>query len=245
MSPARSSIAAIVLSASALLLVAGLHLAASGQPAPGKPTDMQEHFTRIITVQQAVIRGDLEDVREPARWLAEHQTSGDFASPSAALLANMREVAKRAAEAKTLPAAASEAAALVATCGNCHAALSVRPKLPPVPEVKPAGGTVGHMREHERAVDLMYQGLIGPSDELWVKGAQELKGSPLARNDLPRDPALTNDVAAAEAKTHQLAEKAVQTKDMKSRAAIYGEVISGCGTCHGLHGRVWGPGVPK
>jgi hypothetical protein len=32
---------------------------------------------------------------------------------------------------------------------------------------------------------------------------------------------------------------------MNGRAAIYGEVISGRGTCHGLHGRVWGPGVPK
>ena len=25
----------------------------------------------------------------------------------------------------------------------------------------------------------------------------------------------------------------------------YGEVIGSCATCHGMHGRVWGPGVPK
>ena len=241
MSPARSSVTAIILSASALLAVAGLHLSASGQA-----VDMKEHFTRIVTIQQAVIRGDLEDVREPARWLAEHQTTGDVASPSAALLTNMRSVAKRASDAKTLPAAAGDAAALVATCGNCHAALSVRPKLPPVPDV-PAGatGTAEHMLEHQHAVDQMYQGLVGPSDDQWMKGAKELTASPLARNDLPRDPALTNDIAAAEARTHQLAEKALQTKDMNGRAAIYGEIIAGCGQCHGLHGRVWGPGVPK
>jgi cytochrome c553 len=206
---------------------------------------MKEHFTRIVTIQQAVVRGDLEDVREPARWLAEHQTTGDITAPSAALLTNMRSVAKRAADAKTLPEAANETAALVATCGNCHAALSVRPTLPPVPDPPAASGTAAHMLEHQHAVDLMYQGLVGPSDAQWMKGAKELTTSPLARNDLPRDPALTNDIAAAEARTHQLAEKALQTKDTNGRAAIYGDIIAGCGQCHGLHGRVWGPGVPK
>jgi len=225
-----------------LLCVAGLQLRAASDQ---KPAGMKEHFDRVVTIQQAVIRGDLEDVREPARWIADNQSNEGLPSPAHALITNMRAVARRAAEATTLAAAGTEAGALVATCGNCHAALATRVKLPPVPDPPAKTGTAGHMLEHQHAVDLMYQGIVGPSDEFWNKGASELKEAPLAKKDLPRDPALTNEVAASEAKTHQLAEKALQTKDANGRASIYGEVISGCGSCHGLHGRIWGPGVPK
>jgi cytochrome c553 len=242
MSPVRS-FRSIILTVSVLVLLgaAGLLRAASDQ----KPAGMKEHFDHVVTIQQAVIRGDLEDVREPAKWIAENQSNEGLPSPTHALIANMRKVAGRAAQATTLSAAGADAGALVATCGNCHAALATRPKLPPVPDPPAKSGTAAHMLEHQHAVDLMYQGIVAPSDELWNKGASELKGAPLAKNDLPRDPALTNEVVASEAKTHQLAEKALQTKDSNGRAAIYGEVISGCGACHGLHGRIWGPGVPK
>jgi cytochrome c553 len=243
MSPVRSFRSIIVtVSVFILLCVAGLQLRAASDQ---KPAGMKEHFDRVVTIQQAVIRGDLEDVREPAKWIADNQSNEGLPSPAHALIANMRAVARRAADATTLQAAGTEAGALVATCGNCHAALATRPKLPPVPDPPVKSGTVGHMLEHQHAVDLMYQGIVAPSDELWNKGAAELKAAPLARKDLPRDPALTNEVAASEARTHQLAEKALTTRDANGRAAIYGDVISGCGSCHGLHGRVWGPGVPK
>lgn len=240
MSPVRSLIVGV--SVLVLLCIAALRLQAAGGQ---KPAGMKEHFDRVVTIQQAVVRGDLEDVREPARWIADNQSNEGLPSPAHALIANMRSVARRAADATTLPAAGAAAGELVVTCGNCHAALATRPKLPPVPDPPVKTGTVGHMLEHQHAVDLMYQGIVGPSDELWNKGASELKAAPLARKDLPRDPALTNEVVASEAKTHQLAEKALQTTDANGRAAIYGEVISGCGSCHGLHGRIWGPGIPK
>jgi cytochrome c553 len=240
MSPVRSFI--VTVSVFLLLGVAALQLRAAGDQ---KPAGMKEHFDRVVTIQQAVIRGDLEDVREPAKWIADNQSNEGLPTPSHVLITNMRAVARRAAEAQTLQAAGTEAGALVATCGNCHAALATRPKLPPVPDPPVKTGTTSHMLEHQHAVDLMYQGIVGPSDQLWNKGATELKGAPLAKNDLPRDPALTNEVVAFEARTHQLAEKALATKDANGRAAIYGEIIGGCGACHGLHGRIWGPGVPK
>jgi cytochrome c553 len=240
MSPVRSSI--VTVSAFFLLCAAGLQLRAAGEQTPA---GMKEHFDRVVAIQQAVIRGDLEDVREPAKWIADNQSNEGLPSPAHALITNMRNVARRAADATTLQAAGAEAGALVATCGNCHAALATRPKLPPVPDPPVKTGTVGHMLEHQHAVDLMYQGIVAPSDDLWNKGAAELKGAPLSRKDLPHDPALTNEILASEVKTHQLADKALVTKDANGRAALYGDIISGCGGCHGLHGRIWGPGVPK
>jgi cytochrome c553 len=96
------------------------------------------------------------------------------------------------------------------------------------------------MAEHQFAVDLMYRGLVGPSDADWTKGAEALKAAPLGGKALPE----AKDAMAAEAKVHALADRAIKAVDRPAKAAVYGEVIGGCASCHGLHGRVWGPGAP-
>ena len=101
------------------------------------------------------------------------------------------------------------------------------------------------MLAHQRAVDLLEAGLIAPSDSRWNEGAGALKHAPLTRNQMPHDPALTNEIVAVEAQVHRLAEDAAKAKDAAGRGAIFGQLIGGCGQCHALHGRVWGPGVPK
>jgi mono/diheme cytochrome c family protein len=50
---------------------------------------------------------------------------------------------------------------------------------------------------------------------------------------------------ASEARVHELADRAAKASDRGARVAIYGEVIGSCASCHGLHGKVWGPGLPK
>ena len=63
-------------------------------------------------------------------------------------------------------------------CGPFHVAAKVKPALPDVPRPALTGGREAHMLEHQWAVDVMYQGLIGPSDELWKKGvdiAEEIR----------------------------------------------------------------------
>jgi cytochrome c553 len=205
---------------------------------------MQEHFAKIILIEQAVIRGDLEDVRAPARWLAEHEEAAGLPDYAARYLAEMRQQARRAAEATTLESAAAIAGSLVSSCGTCHVAVGRRPAMPPVPEPPVTGGGVGHMLEHQRSVALLEYGLVVPSDNAWNSGADGLRQAPLARSQMPRDPELTNEIIALEAKVHQLGEKARKVRDGTGRGAIYGALIGTCGTCHGLHGRVWGPGIP-
>lgn len=220
-------------------------VAAQPAPSPGQAAHMQDHFTKVADVQQAIVRGDLEDVREPARWLAEHQPSDGLPSPNKPLFAELQKAARSAVDAKSLPDAGAATGRMVATCGSCHAAVGLRPEMSMPVAPDPGKDTAHHMLQHQYAVDLLYRGLVAASDQTWADGAAALKMAPLTRRGLPADPALTNEVMAYEAKVHQLAEKAVQAKDTNSRATIYGELIAGCGSCHGLHGRVWGPGVPK
>lgn len=213
--------------------------------APQAEQHMGDHFSNVATVQNAVVRGDLEGVRESARWIADHEKGQGLPPTADSYLAAMKNLARQTAEAKDLAGAAQAASMMATTCGTCHAATRVKPTMPVAAPAQAANPTASHMIDHQFAVDLMWEGLIKPSDDSWKKGAQRLKGTPMAAKDLPDDPALTKEIKDFEAKVHALADKAEDAQGSKARSAIYGEIISGCGSCHGLHGRVWGPGVPK
>lgn len=239
----RHSIA-IVLSAVVLVSIpVTARLGAQARPSnPVVAEHMREHFARVHEVEAAVIRGDLESVKDPADWLASHDPSKELDKASASQVATMRDAARRAAEAKDLPNAATATATMLAACGDCHRAAGARPA-PSVPEHSMVGGTVGHMLEHQRAVEMMANGLIIPSADMWAKGAEALKGAALRASQLPRDQKLTREIAAAEDRVHILAEQAAKAGEEQARVASYAQIISTCAQCHGLHGRVWGPGI--
>jgi mono/diheme cytochrome c family protein len=202
---------------------------------------MADHFTRVRAVEEAVIRGDLEAAKVPAQWIADHQETTGLPEGSAAQVIAMKDAAKAVAAAADIPSAAKGAAALVGTCGDCHAASKVTAAMPLVMlgEAKPGKET--HMAEHQFAVDLMYRGLVAPSDAEWTKGAEALKKSALGAKDLPE----AKDAIAAEKKVHAVAEQALKAADRAGKVEAYGEVVGSCASCHGIHGRIWGPGAPE
>lgn len=227
------------------VLAASVLIGAQVKPSdPETAMHMREHYTRVHAVENAVIRGDLEAAKEPATWLAAHEASRELDKASASQVSAMRQAARRAADASDLPSAAKATAAMLATCGDCHRAAAVVPPIP-VLERPTIGGSVGHMLAHQRAVDQMANGLIVPSATLWKEGAEALKASPLRASDLPRDPKLTREIAAAEDRVHVLAEQAASAAEETARVNAYAQIISTCAQCHGLHGRIWGPGLPK
>lgn len=206
--------------------------------------EMHEQLGKVTIVQQAVIRGDLETAAVPAKWMADHQEVAGFPADTASYVADMKKFAANVAAAKDIKGAAIATTMMISYCGGCHVATKVKPAFPDLPKPTWTKGTAAHMLEHQWAVDLMYQGLAGPSDELWKKGVDALKVAPLSAADLPRDSSLTAEIVANEKKVHEQADKALKTTDMGSRVALYSEVLGECATCHSLHGRVWGPGLP-
>ncbi len=211
-------------------------------PAPGTAAHMAEHFTKIREVEEAIIRGDIESAKVPAQWIAEHQETAGLPAGTEAFVVEMKNAAKAVGATPEIGAAAVAAAKAVSSCGTCHAAAKVTPKLPDEPPPADTAGTAGHMRAHQYAVNLLYRGLMLPSDDLWKKGAGAMKVSPLAEKDLTK---VTKEIVTFEARVHELADRAIQASDTGAKIAIYGEIIGGCATCHGLHGKVWGPGLPK
>ena len=202
---------------------------------------MDDHFTRVRVVEEAVIRGDLEGAKEPAQWIADHQETSGLPPAAAPQLAAMKDAARAVAGAPDISSAAKGAAAMAGACGDCHAASNVKAAVPlaMVGEAKP--GTPSHMAEHQYAIDLMYRGLVSPSDNDWTKGAEALTKAPLGAKDLPEAKA----ALAAEKKVHAAASDAVKAVDRGTKVAVYSDIVGSCASCHSLHGRVWGPGVPK
>lgn len=206
---------------------------------------MHEHLARVTTMQDAVIRGDLEAAVEPAKWIADHQETGGLPAGTESLVANMKKQAAAVAESKDLTNAGVATAMTISYCGSCHAASKVTPQMMEPVELPASSVAKAHMLEHLRATDLMYQGLVMPSEERWQKGLAAMQGSPLAEKDLPKDAKLTKEIVALEKKVHELAAKAKTATDLGTKVAFYGEYLAGCAGCHGMHGKVWGPGLPK
>jgi cytochrome c553 len=233
--------------AAVVALGTSVFLTAAGQASPPAADHMSEHFSQVGIILNAVIRGDLEDVREPSKWMASHQEAKQLPANAGIYVEEMRNTAKQTAQAKTLAGASIAAASMAANCGACHAASGIKASGAEVPAPGAATGTemAKHMLEHQWAVDLMLNGLVRPSNEDWNAGARRLQVAPMAANELPDDPKLGQDIRSFEAKVHQLAEKALKATGGPARAAVFGEIAASCGECHGLHGRVWGPGVPK
>lgn len=216
--------------------------AAPAQPAVNTAAHMAEHFTKIRELEEAIIRGDIASARAPAQWLADHQETSGLPAGTESYVTEMKNAARAVAATDEIGNAAVAAAQAVSTCGNCHTVAKVTPKMPEVSVPAESPGNAAHMRAHQYAVDLMYRGLIVPSEDLWKRGAEALKVAPLTEKDLTK---VTKEIAAFEARVHELADRAVNAPDAGAKIAIYGEVIGSCATCHGLHGKVWGPGLPK
>jgi hypothetical protein len=214
--------------------------------APGLAPQMDDHFTKVTEVYDAVIRGDLDAARVPARWIAEHQDAAGLPPAAQPKVDEMKQAARLVVDAVDVAAAAHGTAAMAVACGNCHAATSVKPKFPaPAPPPPAKSEAEAHMRDHQRAIDLLYQGLVGPSEQAWADGVRALKNAPLSGVNMPKDPQLTRERVLAEVEVHALADQAKVAADAPARAEVYAQLTANCASCHALHGKVWGPGLPK
>lgn len=203
---------------------------------------MTAHFGKVRDLDEAIVRGDLESARADAQWIADHQETAGLPAGTGSYVTATRDAARAVAASASLGNAAVATAFAVNACGECHAAAKITPNMPEVSPPPSQPGTAARMREHLYAVDLMYRGMVGPSDALWKQGAEALKGSPLGDKDMGK---ASKDLAASEARVHELAGRAAQAADAGSRIAIYGELIGSCAGCHAMHGRVLGSGLPK
>lgn len=248
MSRLSAAIIAVVLasasSSGAWLEAAGQTPAAPAIPSdPARLAEMRFHFNQITVVQEAVIRGDLEAVRAPARELTALPIPWRVPAAGSPYVNLIRDAARRLVTVSTRAEAADNAAFMLGICGDCHQAVGVNPA--PSPVARPdVGGTVGHMLEHQRAMDELLQGLVIPSLARWNAGAKRLQTAPLQRGQFLPDRRLTSGIREAEAQVHKLAQQASAAATLATsarRAGVYAQLLATCAQCHEQHAQVWGP----
>jgi mono/diheme cytochrome c family protein len=203
---------------------------APGQPAPSVRPRMREHFARGAEIRDAVIRADLEAVREPAKWLATHPQE-DLPPSAQANIGEMQRVAAEVAGAPDIAHAARGVARLATACGSCHTAVGVTPTLMAARPRREDETLAGHMRKHYRAADLLYRGLVVPSTHSWNSGAEALTGDPVEL-ELQRGSTPDPEIQALAQQLHGLAQQARKAENEKSRTEVYGEMLATCSACH-------------
>jgi len=197
---------------------------------------MQDHFRFARAARTGLIRGDVAETKNAMAELARVQSIEGLPTELEPMLPAMRDAASQVASAHTLREVGAGLANTLVTCAGCHQHVETGPHFatPPLPE----GDTVQvHMQRHRWAADRLWEGLVQPSDEDWNAGADALSNSRLDPAELQIPDAQRATAATLIQHVYDLGEQAKSAATPDARAAIYGQFIATCATCHRLvHG---------
>lgn len=206
-------------------------------------TQMHEHLDRITTIKSMIIMGKLDGVREPAIWLADHEAVSGLPENLEPYVGSMRQHAREVNNAPDLKSAATSVSQMAKTCSNCHLANEVQIEFGYDQVPAEWSDTVSHMQRHQWAVDRLWDGLIGPSENAWNRGLNMLVDVPLHPDDVTEEELPDADTAALERITrrvHDLATAGTIATTPTARSELFGEMLGLCAECHSRLGR--GPG---
>lgn len=206
-------------------------------------THMHEHLARISTIKSLIIMGKLDGVREPAAWLADHETVDGLPANFESYVGLMRQYAREVNNATDLQSAAIAVSEMARTCSNCHLVNGVEIEFGYDQVPSDWEDTVSHMQRHQWAADRLWEGLIGPSDTAWSRGTNMLIDVPLHPEDVADGELNDEDRQALDQlarRIHILAGQGTNAKTPAERSELYGEMLGICAECHTRLGR--GPG---
>ncbi len=242
----KKSVRIVALAALALSIIALQSLSARDMDEEVESdivTHMHEHLARITTIKSFIIMGNLDGVREPATWLAEHEEASGMPDNFEPYIGLMRAYAREVNNAPDLRAAAISVSQMAKTCSNCHLVNEVEIEFGYDQVPADWADRVSHMQRHQWAADRLWEGLIGPSDTAWNRGTEMLAGVPLHPDDLTYDTSADVDknvIDQLARRVHVLAGQGTAAKTPTARAELYGEMLGVCADCHTRLGR--GPG---
>ncbi len=201
---------------------------------------MHEHLLRLTDIKTALINGDLDGVREPADWLANHEPLPDLPLIFEPFVLDMRAHAGQIVEAGDLATASAGVSAIARDCASCHMAAGIDLKFG-FDEAPPGWSDLQtHMQRHLWAVDRLWEGLIGPSDASWSRGVTMLAEAPLLGTEAAWDEEEAHGDELA-IRVHQLGRNAASALTPEARSSVYGNLLGACAECHKQTGG--GPGA--
>jgi hypothetical protein len=182
-------------------------------------------------MKAAIIAGKVDGLREPGRWLADHPATTEIPDAWKPHLDGFREVTQAAASAEDIDAAAGSFVAVGNACAACHSAVG-GPKFELGEPPGEQSGTAGHMARHQWAADRLWEGLITPSEELWIAGAEALADAPLHPTQLAENQTVPPEIEKLAKQVHEIGAKARDVKSSGIQGMYYGQLLATCAACH-------------
>jgi len=195
---------------------------------------MRDHFGAIRVIQAAIVRGDIAGAKKSAEWLAGHKPHAG-ATGWEPHLERVRGAAARIAGVNEISEAAAFTADLAGQCASCHLATRAITSFSWEPPPEREATLRNQMQRHQWAAERMWEGIVGPSDARWDEGVAACAEGKLDVAGLGGGGAeQQRGVEAAIAFVAGQLRRAATAKTLEERTVLYGELLSGCASCHAL-----------
>lgn len=211
--------------------------AADAQPAEEQAASdsprahMRHHFERVVLAQDALIAGDVRTARDHLRQVADHEPVEGLPAGGQSVMQMLRRAAAEGARGASHAEVADGFARALRQCGGCHQAVGQPVDLPPQGLTEIGGDVQAAMHRHVWAIDRLMDGLVAPSALSWQVGAEALHEEAISEDAVPGPQA-----RALAGRLHELGGKARDERDSDRRAALYGQMLGTCASCHALAG---------
>ena len=215
------------LAAFALLLALDVPAAAS------RPTCPREAWGQALgDARKAMLRNDEQGLRSFFTWVAARTDLPDLSARTRGLAQDPRAMEGQGEPGDLIELGADALGDVGLACATCHTRVSAKLRFPQ--GTMPAVGeeTRAHMTRHLWAMDRLWEGLIGPSDERWKLGEQALHDHTLDAETLHGREAGDSPSDYMDWWIHQKGPELASTADQGGRAKLYGQVLTACAACH-------------
>ena len=194
---------------------------------------MSEHFDQVAVIKEAAVLGDLAMVAENAEALATRANPGDYPLAWRPAVVDLLAETEGLRTASTVAIAAAGAARLAGTCGACHLATKADPNFGDAMEPSDDDTLNARMERHQWAVDRMWEGIVGPSDDWWKRGAAVFGGPPGCDREFAEEEGDDGErMRRLCSSVDTLGRRAGAAKDRGERVRLYGEFLATCSGCH-------------
>lgn len=198
-------------------------------PATAQPLStgsMEHHFEEADEMRRAAFRGEVETVREVAVAFAARISEATYPQPWGPAVGRLERVLTAAATVQDVRSSASLIAEVGASCGGCHREHNV-----PVERAWPLEPDPQHrMDTFDYSTELLWLGLIVPSDEAWARGADAYHAA-LSCEGFESVPVGPVHVSACSS-TRVTGASVLRAEDDASRRRAFADVVLHCAGCH-------------